>query len=229
MIDLKTQKLKAIWLISLIFLFIGHKQEVLAEGEYLIVSIVDGKYPPIYIVNNRDDFTFISFEFKVRIENPTQSAIKVDFINSLIPFPCIDISLENESLVVTQALFIEWIAGSLYISPGTSNKTLESAFYIYHHLEANLPIGTYVFWFNYVNSCSVSVPVITEKIHIQVSETNVSYYFDYHNYTEIYPLPTSTDTVPTNQTNYFNSFSIISIYLAIITLNYNYIRKKIIF
>jgi len=214
----KSQRTKAVLIFSILVTLLVNKPSVKAEENHLIVSIVDAKYPPLIVTDDINNFTLFSFEFQVQIENPTLSNIQVNYTNSLTPFPCHNISLENETLVVSAYFIIEWVAGSFYISPGTIEKKIHSTIKIDNYVQEYLPEGDYSFWFDYINTCSVLVPVTTEKILVQVSETEIIYFYEYNNQTEIFeqPTPSNTEPIPTDQTKSFGLYSIIILFAIVI-------------
>ncbi len=231
------RKLK--WMIITIvftsFILTGSMQ-VFSEEEYLIVRIVNANFPPRVLINNVNHFSLFEFETQIQIENPTQSNIKVDYICSPSPFPCLQTNLENKSLSVSLAVYIEGVGGSYNIPPGITSAFAFFAFFIEPYENEYLPLGNYIFWFDYVECCSVSVPVFTEKLNIHVSQSNVTYFFEYNNSTEVYylhtPTPTPTPTTtPLQQTNQ-TSFPVIFIFVFFLfraIIRRLFTRRKVVY
>ncbi len=225
-------KRKLKWMIITILfssLFFTGSLQVFSYEEYLVVSVLDANYPPVYIINSVNHFTFVQFEIQIQIENPTQFNIRVNYTCSLIPFPCFLVNFENKSLYAIPALFIEWVAGSYNVPSGLSTKISYITFYIHNYEKEILPLGNYTFWFDYINCCSVPVPVITEKLNIQVARSTITYFYEYNNETVVFdtptPTPTFSQTTQTNQASYvFSSISTFIFFMIVILKSYK--RKK---
>ena len=156
-----------------------------AEEDYLIVRIVNAKYPPSVTLHK--DYNSTSFEFVLSFQtiNPTSSEIVVPYICAPFPFPYLRTNLRDKSLEVKLRFWVQWIAGDYAILPGTINESHFLSFEVFNYFNKSLPIGTYEMWFDYTN-CSVSpVPVVIEKMYVDVTETSITYYFDYNNETRV--------------------------------------------
>ncbi|NPD89560.1 MAG: hypothetical protein HGN29_12645 [Asgard group archaeon] len=163
------------------------KQSLSAE-DHVSVRIIDADYPPKMRVYDEDNYTRFGITLDYQIENPTQESIKITYICAPFPFPRLNINLLNQSLKVEQLYIIELIAGERFISSGIRNDSQAFAFEIFGYTNMSLPQGTYELWLDYTNCSYVSVPVKTDKLIIDVTETSVTYYFDYNNEARIvYP------------------------------------------
>jgi hypothetical protein len=175
--------------------------QISAEEEYLIVRIIDAEYPPRSSVHKDENWTGFTFKITYQIENPTPSPIVISFVCGPYPFPYLRTKLQNSSLRVEQGIIIEWVLGEHSILPGRKNESYKFYFAIenhvsdslpigtyemwFDHVSDSLPIGTYEMWFDYTNCSSVPVPVVKEKLLIKVSESNVTYDFDYNSETRV--------------------------------------------
>lgn len=151
-----------------------------AEDDYIIIRVVDANYPPKMRVNEEENYTRFGLDLHYQIENPTQSPVNVTYSCAPYPFPLMNIKLRNKSLEVKQLFIVEWVFGNKLINPGIRNNSIAIAFEIYGHTNLSLPQGNYEFWLDYTNCSYVLLPVITEKMYIDVTETNITYYFDYN-------------------------------------------------
>ncbi|NPD90308.1 MAG: hypothetical protein HGN29_16470 [Asgard group archaeon] len=165
--------------------------KISAAEDYLIVSVVDASFPPSMSVKEQWNFTRFGFAIDYKIENPTQSDIIIDYVCAPFPFPRLKTNLVNQTLEVYQFFIVEWVMGQYTIRPGIRYETYPCYFEIYYHLNKSLPLGRYEWWFDYTNCSTCPVPVVTEKLIIQVTETTISYFFEYNNETRVVS-PTQT-------------------------------------
>ncbi len=198
------RKIIAFLFSSLILL--GHINLCSGE-EHLVVRIVDAEYPPYVRIYENENYTIFSIDVDLQIENPTESTFNLTFICSPIPYPHLESNLINKSLEVGTTILYEWIAGEGIIPPGTKNQSYDFTILIADYENKQLPLGEYTLWFDYTNCSYVSIPVITEKMHISVSETNITYYFECNN---------TTKTFTIEKANYKLWFSISSIFLLVV-------------
>ena len=156
-----------------------------AEEEYLIIRIVDADYPPETYVHKDKDNTGFIINVHYQVENPTSSPIIIPYSCGPYPFPYIRINLRDKSLRVIRHYLIEWVAGETTLQPGYRNGSYMIYFVIENYVNESLPLGNYKFWFDYTNCSTSPVPVVTEEMYIDVTETSVTYFFDYNNETRI--------------------------------------------
>ncbi|MHA1954719.1 MAG: hypothetical protein ACW96U_12315, partial [Candidatus Heimdallarchaeaceae archaeon] len=86
---------------------------------------------------------------------------------------------------------------------------------------SSLPLGNYEFWFDYVGCGSVPVPVTTEKMYVDVTETSVTYYFDYDNESRVVSPRTQIEV-----NNYPITFISSFLFLLVIFRTLNLKRKN---
>ncbi len=172
--------------------------------------------PSKHVEENFTRFTAIIYYQTV---NPTSSAINVDYTCAPLPFPYMRANLRDKSLKVRLKFYVQWIAGDTIILPSTRNASYSLSFEILDYINKSLPLGTYEMWFDYTN-CSVSpVPVVTERLYIDVTETNITYYFDYNNETRV--------VSSLQQTSSF-SFSILgSFFVVLVAIIYRKYKKRL--
>lgn len=159
--------------------------------ESLIVSIIDANYPPFASIHEDDDVTFYGIDLVYQVENPTDNDVRVDTWCSPFPFPHLSTNLENESIVIYCVMVLEWPVGTYYIPPGIRNDTFYFEILAENYLEETLPIGEYSLWFDYTNCSIVPIPVIVEKLIINITENNVTYFFEHDNREDVYTLETT--------------------------------------
>jgi len=189
-----------------------------SSGEdYLIVRILDAEYPPRVYISDEGHFTLFDIEMQLQIENPTQSVINGTYVCSPYPFPHLKTNLRNKSIEVSVGVVYEWLVGSFYILPGIKNETADFGMTIYHYEDEHLPLGEYEIWFDYTNCSYVSVPVITEKMFINVSETNITYIFEFSSETHVFTVERTNNAIMFIIASYFLLTMVIKL------LNY---RKK---
>ncbi|NPD89586.1 MAG: hypothetical protein HGN29_12775 [Asgard group archaeon] len=165
--------------------------KISAAEDYLIVRVVDASFPPLMGVDEKRNYTLFGFTVDYQIENPTQSWITIDFVCAPYPFPRLKTNLVNKTLEVYQAFSVEWVMGQHTFRPGIKKETYNFYFEIWYHLNKSLPLGRYELWFDYTNCSTCPVPVVTEKLIIDVSETTIIYFFEYNNDTRVVS-PTQT-------------------------------------
>ncbi len=211
---------------------------VLSEEEYLIVRIMDADFPPSVGFHEEDSYNFTIFGTYVYLEyeNPTSHDITGTYGCSPIPFPHLETNLENKSIELELVFIYEWPAGSLIITPGVHKKSFPFEMLILNYPEGKktLPLGEYTLWFDFTNCSSVPVPVVTYRMFIDVTNTNITYHFEFTNRTEIYdvstptPTPTSTTTPSTTPTTTIiqSDMSIFIILVIPITSLTKKFRKK---
>ena len=156
-----------------------------AEDEYLIVRIVDADYPPSVKVQEDKHRTTFTFFIDYQTENPTSSPINVTYVCGPYPFPYLRTNLRDKSLKATHIFSVQWPAGETSIQPGFRNDSQYLSFRVENYVNESLPLGTYEIWFDYTNCSSSPVPVVTEKMYIDVTENSITYYFDYNNETRV--------------------------------------------
>jgi hypothetical protein len=153
-----------------------------AEDDFLISRIIEATYPPSVNVHKDRGYTSFSFGLEHQTENPSSSSITIPYVCSPIPFPYLRTDLRNKSLIVHHIFHLKWPVDELTIPPGYLRNRTES---IYFHIEdyyaESLPLGTYEMWFDFTNCSSPPVPVVVEKLFVDVTETSITYYFDYKN------------------------------------------------
>jgi hypothetical protein len=177
-----------------LFIIIFTPIETLAEEDHLITRILEADYPPDVYVATKNPVTLFEFKVGIQIENPTQSDVEVNFVCTPLPFPQVNTTLKNNTLTVSQDAVFEWVVGEYFLPPGKIDMSASIAFWIEPYQNTSLPLGVYEFWFDYIFCGSVPVPVITEKMYVDVSETTVTYYFDYNNESRIVsPKPQETN------------------------------------
>ena len=159
--------------------------QINAEEDYLIVRVVDADYPPSVKVQEDKHRTTFTFFIDYQTENPTSSPINVTYVCGPYPFPYLRTNLRDKSLKATHIFSVQWPAGETSIQPGFRNDSQYLSFRVENYVNESLPLGTYEIWFDYTNCSSSPVPVITEKLYLDVTETSVTFYFDYNNETRI--------------------------------------------
>ncbi|NPD90467.1 MAG: hypothetical protein HGN29_17270, partial [Asgard group archaeon] len=118
--------------------------------------------------------------------NPTSSPITIPYVCSPLPFPYLRTNLRNKSLIVKHEFTFQWPIDELTLPPGYyRNRTKYVYFKVEDYLNKSLPLGTYEMWFDYTNCSFSPVPVVIEKMYVDVTETSVTYYFDYNDETRI--------------------------------------------
>lgn len=174
--------------IILIFLssFILIPIQISAEEECIISRIVDAEYPPSIDVHKDRGHTSFTFTLKHQTVNPTSSPIDIHYVCSPLPFPYLRANLQNKNLTVEHALFLQWPDDILTIPPNDHiNKTCYIYFRIDNYFNESLPRGIYEMWFDYTNCSTSPVPVIIEKMYVDVTETSITYYFEFNNESRI--------------------------------------------
>ncbi len=171
------------------------------EEDYLIVRIVGAKYPPSVALHKDDNSTSFQFDLKFQTINPTSSEITIPFVCTPLPFPYLRVNLRDKSLEVKLRFWVQWIAGDITIPPGFRNQSYSLSFEVFDYVNRSLPLGTYEMWFDYTNCSTSPVPVVTEEMYIDVTETSVTYFFDYNNESRI--------VSSLQETNYLSIFFII--------------------
>ncbi|MCG3217076.1 MAG: hypothetical protein KAS63_10145 [Candidatus Heimdallarchaeota archaeon] len=189
-----------------------------AEDEYLIVRIVDADYPPSVKVQEDKHRTTFTFFIDYQTENPTSSPINVTYVCGPYPFPYLRTNLRDKSLKATHIFSVQWPAGETSIQPGFRNDSQYLSFRVENYVNESLPLGTYELWFDYTNCSSSPVPVVTEKMYIDVTETSVTYYFDYNNESRV--------VSSLQQTDYIESLFIICLLLVVKVYSRWYGRKR---
>ncbi|NPD87574.1 MAG: hypothetical protein HGN29_02555 [Asgard group archaeon] len=159
--------------------------QINAEEEYLIVRVLDAEYPPRVRASEQGDYTLFSFTLQIQIENPTQSVIQGPYVCSPIPFPRLQTNLENKSLEVSATMVLEGTVGNLSIQPGNRNESKYFGIHVENYVNESLPLGVYELWFDFTNCSYVPVPVVTEKMFIFVTPSNITYYFEYNDETRV--------------------------------------------
>ena len=191
--------------------------QISAEEDYLIVRIVNAKYPPLVAFNKDDNSTSFQFDLKFQTINPSSSEITIPFVCTPLPFPYLRVNLRDKSLKVLLRFWVQWIDGDVTIPPGFRNQSYSLSFEVFDYVNRSLPLGTYEMWFDYTNCSSSPVPVITEKLYLDVTENSVAYYFDYNNETRIV-----SSLQQTNYTIFFSSTS----FLLLLVLCKGWNRRK---
>ncbi|MHA1954913.1 MAG: hypothetical protein ACW96U_13305 [Candidatus Heimdallarchaeaceae archaeon] len=189
--------------------------QISADSDHLITRIVDADYPPRIRIDEEWNYTRFGFDIVYQIENPTQSDITIVYFSDPYPFPRLTTNLENKSLSVQQAFILETISGESIIHPGIKNETYIFYFEVDNYLNENLPVGRYDLWLDYTNTSVSPVPVVTEKLIIRVTRTNITYFFEYSEENRIVSTLQTTD--------YQFSFLFICLSLVII---YSVNKKK---
>ncbi len=221
--ELINRRIKAMILISLSLLFLGSKTEMLAEGEYIIVRIVDVDYPPEVDIEAEYNLTFFAFILYYEIENPTQTPIYMDYLCSPFPFPWLETSLENDSITARIGMGIEWVSGNYEYPPGVYEGSYEFNIELEPYVNSRLPKGDYTLWLNFTDCCSVYVPVVVEKIHIVSTEEGLQFIFESGDVTETHNYPTPTNT---EESSIGILFLIQSILLIVISNKVKFMKKR---
>jgi hypothetical protein len=177
----------------IIFIIILPAIQTSAESEYLITRIVEADYPPRIRIDEEWNYTRFGFDIVYQIENPSQSDITIVYFSDPYPFPRLSTKLENKSLSVQQAFILETISGESTVHPGIKNETYIFYFEVDNYLNENLPVGRYELWLDYTNTSVSPVPVITEKLIILVTKTNITYFFEYNKENQIVSSLQTTD------------------------------------
>jgi len=159
--------------------------------ESLIVSIIEANYPPKAGIREGRNYTIYIIDLVYQIENPTNDAVRIDYVCAPYPFPYLRTNLDNKSIVIKLGWIIEWVAGSSVINPGIKNDSYPFAIVIEDYKEEILPVGEYSLWFDYTNCSIVPLPVIVEKLLISVTENNITYFFEHENGEDVYTLETT--------------------------------------
>ncbi|MHA1952417.1 MAG: hypothetical protein ACXAAM_00570 [Candidatus Heimdallarchaeaceae archaeon] len=175
-------KLFTLLILSII---LNQSVRISATEDYVIVRVMDASFPPLMGVDEERNYTLFGFTVDYQIENPTQSGITIDFVCGPFPFPRLKTNLVNKTLEVYQAFSVEWVAGQYIIRPGIKDETYSFYFEVHYHLNKSLPLGRYELWFDYTNCSTSPVPVVTEKLIIDVTETTIAYSFEYNNDTRV--------------------------------------------
>ncbi|MCG3222211.1 MAG: hypothetical protein H7641_12605 [Candidatus Heimdallarchaeota archaeon] len=179
-------------ILFLAFLSPGPMQ-ISAEQDYLIVRVLDAEYPPSVYIAESNPYTLFEFEIEFQIENPTQSIIECPVRCSPVPSPYLKTTLQNTSITVYHSVSFYFSYGNFSIHPGIYNKSEFLVFTVCPYQNNSLPLGEYEVWFDFPNCSSVPVPVVTEKLVIDVTETSVTYYFDYNNESRVVSSVQQTD------------------------------------
>ncbi|TFG10127.1 hypothetical protein EU534_01355 [Candidatus Heimdallarchaeota archaeon] len=201
--DPHIQKSKAVIMIGLTMLLLCSKMETLAQDDFLITRIVDADTPEVTFFKYSDhNLTIFLFPMIIEIENPTINNITVTYGCSLFPFPQLTTRLANKSQEVFLAFSFEWSVGTYDYVPGVKrdNYSFEMMLYNYPEETETLPMGEYELWFDFTNCSSVPVSVVYQKMTINVSETDMTYFYEYDNSTEIFDI-SQTVEIPTTETS----------------------------
>ncbi|NPD88189.1 MAG: hypothetical protein HGN29_05680 [Asgard group archaeon] len=185
------RKIKMKIMLSLLFFLIMSPLQLCAEDEYLVISVIDASFPPRFRIYEELNFTRFSFDIDYQVNNPTHSDVVITFICTPFPFPRLKVNLENKTLLVLQAFIIEPFPGEYILSPGIWYESYLFSFEIDNYLNESPPLGEYEMWFDYTNCSTCPVPVVTEKLIIDVTETNIIYFFENNNETRVVS-PTQT-------------------------------------
>ncbi|MBY9000555.1 MAG: hypothetical protein KGD64_06555 [Candidatus Heimdallarchaeota archaeon] len=157
-------------------------------ADNLIVRVVDVEYPPYILVSEEDNYTFWEFKAHIEIENPTSSIIEGSLVCSPVPYPHMEINLDNKSIDVTLTVLYEWPVHNFSIQPGIKTEIKNFVIIAFDYESEILPTGEYIIWFDYTNCSYIPVPVETEKMFIYASETNVTFYFECNDETKVYAI-----------------------------------------
>ena len=150
---------------------------------YLITRIIDAEFPPTIKVVEKTRVTGFSFNLEYQVENPTQSNITIPLGCDVYPYPWLKVNLQDKSLEAVVLVDYNWIIWNKNITPGVSNFSYELVIVVREYVKDKLPKGEYTIWFDYTNCSFCPVPVITEKLIINVSSTKITYFFEYNNKT----------------------------------------------
>lgn len=146
---------------------------------YLITRIIDAEFPPTIKVVEKTRVTGFSFNLEYQVENPTQSNITIPLGCDVYPYPWLKVNLQDKSLEAVVLVDYNWIIWNKNITPGVSNYSYELVIVVREYVKDKLPKGEYTIWFDYTNCSFCPVPVITEKLIINVSATKITYFFEY--------------------------------------------------
>ena len=179
MIRIKIWKIVLLLLISSV-LFVPIKTH--AEEVYLISRIIEAKYPPNIYVHKDRGYTGFLFVLEHQTENPSSTPITIPYICTPYLFPYLRTNLLNKNLTVNHIFFFQWPISELTIPPNyILNRTESIYLHIDDYYNKSLPLGIYEMWFDFTNCSNSPVPVVVEKLYIDVTETSITYYFDYNN------------------------------------------------
>ena len=189
-----------------------------AEEEYLVIGIVDANYPPRIIVYEDRHFTAFSFFVTYQIFNPTSSQITIPYVCAPYPFPYLRTNLRDKNLEVTPLISVEIVAGETTLNPGYKNRSIYIAFNIRNFINDSLPLGIYEMWLDYTNCSTSPIPVVTERMFVDVTETDITYYFDYINESRV--------VSSVQQTNYTQSLFILTSILMVAAFRIQNQKRK---
>jgi len=172
----------------LIILVVILSQQFSSGADNLRVSVVDVEYPPYILVSEEDNNTLWEFKAHIEIENPTSSVIEGTYICTPLPYPRMEVNLVNKSLDVMLTVLKEWSVGNFSIQPGIKEEIKYFAIVALDYESEVIPMGEYTIWFDYTFCSHVPVTVETEKLFIYASETNITFYFEYNDESNIYTI-----------------------------------------
>jgi hypothetical protein len=217
----RKQRIKSVLMISLTMLLLFGKPEALAEGEYLIVRVVDVDYPPSAYIFTDGNYTGFTFRFYLEEENPSQSIINITYSCSPTPFPHLRANLEDKNLDTVMSTQYEWGGWQNYSKPpGITERSHPSSIIVFDYQKNHLPLGEYEIWFDYTNCSYTYVPVITYSLIITVTKESTTYFFEYNNETKI------DYTSPTIESSYFSLVQTSAV-IALVSIALRIRMKKI--
>jgi len=223
---MEKRKIVTIALISLILLLSGNKQEVSAEEEHIIVRIIDAEFPYIYGISPEANNTIYEFNIDLEFENLTNSTIVEQFVCGPHPYPHMEVSLVDESISALVLVNHEWVAGEYSYPPGISDKTTYFGMLVENYENARFPLGEYRVWYNFTYCSSIQVPVISQALIIKVTETNITFTYEYNNQTEIVSTIEPSNSIHTDTTASFH-LEIICIFIPLLMIvRYLIIKKR---
>ncbi len=223
------RKLKWLMLMLLFTSFILSRSiQAISEEEYLIVRIVDTEYPPSIRISDEGLYTSFEFLMNLQIENPTQSGINITYVCSPVPYPHLRTNLENKSLEIMLSVMIEGTIPHNYtFQPGIVNRTHYFTMVVLSYESEQLPFGEYEIWYDFTNCSYAYSPVVSEKMIIYVTESSVTYFYEFNNESEVV-LTKSDLTTPFDQTNLSITYIGISLLLFSALIRKLKHRKKVI-
>ncbi len=214
------QKLISILLVSTVLFGLRNNKETWGEeGDYLITRIVEADTPIVYFFEqSTHNYTIFLIPMIIETENPTSNNITITYGCTPYPFPQLTTNLANKSMEVSLAFTLEWITGTFTLVPGVKRDTFSFEMIIFNYPEEveNLPMGEYTLWFDYKNSSSVPVPVVCQKMIINVTETNMTYFNEYDNSTEVFDINQDTEISTTEISTTETSLKQLSVILLLV-------------
>ncbi|TFG10126.1 hypothetical protein EU534_01350, partial [Candidatus Heimdallarchaeota archaeon] len=102
------QRFKTIILITITLILLTKPLGILAEGDYIIVRVVDAEYPPLTGIFTESNQTMFEFDIQIEIENPTNSNVEASYVCAPFPYPVMSTVLDDKNITAVVSVNHEW-------------------------------------------------------------------------------------------------------------------------